>query len=233
MKAEHRKELQTNYLADHVGRLFQGMRSGPQSTGSMVAWVLVALTIGTVVVWYVAGTSSNRSPLWVKFEEDSYQRDMTALGRLIDNNPATLPARASRFEVARVFLQEGLANLYSNRGEQGKDSVSKVTKSRQLFTELFKECSDDPILGPEALMGAAKAEEALVGIPKGEDSDTGEGSLHEAIGYYRKIVDDYPKSFLAKPAQARLDSLNSEKDRGEAEKFYHEMRKLVVEAPKK
>jgi hypothetical protein len=230
MKAEHRKELQTNYLADQVGRLVQGMRAGPQSTGSMVAWVLVSLTVGTVIVWYVASANSNRSPQWVKFDEDSNKRDLAGLIKLANNNPATLPARASRFQVARIDLQEGLASLYSN---QHDSAVSAVKNARELYKDLVKECVGDPMLAPQALMGAAKAEEALVGIPQGDNPAKSEGNLDTALDYYRRITKDYPKSFLVKVAQARIDSLESEKNREEVEKFYQEMRNLVVEAPKK
>ncbi len=230
MKAQHRKELHTNYLADRMGRLLEGMKAGPKSTSSMVAWVLVSLTIGTVVVWYVAAMNSNRSSQWVKFEEESNQRNLAALAKLADNNPATLPARASVFQIARLSLQEGLANLYSSQHDL---AIKQVINAKERFKDLSKECAGDPILAPEALMGAAKAEEALVGIPKGDDPAKSEGNLDTALGYYRKITQDYPNSFLAKAAQTRIDSLDSEKNRADAEKFYEEMRKLVAEAPKK
>lgn len=230
MKAEHRKELQTNYLADHLGRMVQGMRAGPKSTGSTVTWVLVSLTIGTVIVWYVASANSNRSPLWVKFEEDSSQQDLARLDKLARDYPMTLPARASRFQIARVSLQEGLATLYSTRSDS---AIVQVREAKRIYAELAKECTNDPVLAPQALMGAAKAEEALVGIPKGDDPAKSEGNLDTALDYYRKIVQEYPKSFLVKAAQARIDSLDSEKNRANAEKFYQEMRNLVAEAPKK
>ncbi len=233
MKAEHRKELHTNYLADRMGRLVQGMRAGPQSTGSTVAWVLISLTIGTVVVWYVTAMNSNRSPLWVKFEEDATQRNLAGLEKLTRDHPGTLPARASRFEIARVDLQSGLANLYSS---QRDSAIAQVKNAKRLYENLVKECAGDPILAPQALIGAAKAEEALVGIPKGDNPAEGEESLDKALGYYEELVKDYPKSFLAKTAQERIDNLGkttNDPAREAAEKFYQEMRKLVAEAPKK
>ncbi len=51
MKAEHRKELQTNYLADRMGRLMQGMKAGPQNTGSMVIWGEAATPVSTTAGW--------------------------------------------------------------------------------------------------------------------------------------------------------------------------------------
>ena len=228
MKAEHRKELQTNYLADRMGRLMQGMKAGPQNTGSMVIWVLVALTIGTVVVWYIAGMNSNRSPLWVRFEQDSDRHDLEGLMQLANANPGTLPARAARLQRARISLEEGLASLY---GIQREAAVSQVKQARQLYADLAQECTDDPILAPQALMGAAKAEEALAGIPKTDDANESLGSLDKALEYYRRLTKNYPNSFLAKAAQERVDSL--EKNRDDADKFYQEMRKLVAENQKK
>ena len=228
MKAEHRKELQTNYLADRMGRLMQGMKAGPQNTGSMVIWVLVALTIGTVVVWYIAGMNSNRSPLWVRFEQDSDRHDLEGLMQLANANPGTLPARAARLQRARISLEEGLASLY---GIQREAAVSQVEQARQLYADLAQECTDDPILAPQALMGAAKAEEALAGIPKADDASESLGSLDKALEYYRRLTKNYPNSFLAKAAQERVDSL--EKNRDDADKFYQEMRKLVAENQKK
>ena len=225
MKAEHRKELQTNYLADRMGRLMQGMKAGPQNTGSMVIWVLVALTIGTVVVWYIAGMNSNRSPLWVRFEQDSDRHDLEGLMQLANANPGTLPARAARLQRARISLEEGLASLY---GIQREAAVSQVEQARQLYADLAQECTDDPILAPQALMGAAKAEEALAGIPKTDDASE---CLDKALEYYRRLTKNYPNSFLAKAAQERVDSL--EKNRDDADKFYQEMRKLVAENQKK
>jgi hypothetical protein len=228
MKAEHRKELQTNYLADRMGRLMQGMKAGPQSSGSVVVWVLASLTIGTAVVWYLAGANSNRSPLWVQFEEESAQHDLEGLVKLANANPGTLPARAARFQRARISLQEGLAGLYSSQREA---AVSQVKQARQLYADLAQECTDDPILAPQALMGAAKAEEALTGIPKADDSAESLGTVDKALEYYHRLAKDYPNSFLAKAAQERIDKL--EKSRDDADKFYQEMRKLVAENQKK
>src|SRR5207249_11156878 len=72
MKAGHRKELQTNMLADSMGRLLQEIRARPQSA-SIVLWVLGVLAVVIVVVWYfTAGASKTRSALWVQLEADSY-----------------------------------------------------------------------------------------------------------------------------------------------------------------
>ena len=52
MKAEHRRELNTNALADRMGRLVQGMKQ-PSQGGSVVLWVIGAVAIFCLGGWYV------------------------------------------------------------------------------------------------------------------------------------------------------------------------------------
>jgi len=48
MKAEHRKELETNALAERMGRVVQGMKQAPQKR-TMLWMVLVAVAVVVVV----------------------------------------------------------------------------------------------------------------------------------------------------------------------------------------
>ncbi len=229
MKAEHRKELQTNFLADRMGRLLQGVRSGPQSKSSAAVWVLTILTLGTLLLWYIAGARSNHSPLWVKFEEDTVRGNTENLRLLAKENPGTLPARAARFQRAKLLLEGGLAKLYSHDHDE---AITTVKEARKLFQGLAKECIDDPVLASQALLGAGKAEEALVGIPKGDDPEQSLGEFDKALAYYRELTEKYPNTSAGKTAQERMNNL--EKNRADAEKFYQAMRKqLVADSGKK
>jgi hypothetical protein len=225
MKAEHRKELQTNFLADRMGRLLQGVRSGPQSKSSAAIWVLAILTLGTLLLWYVVGARSNHSPLWVKFEEDSLRGDTAGLSQLARENPGTLPARAAWFQTARLLLEGGLASLYSSEHNKARGDV---TKARDQFEKLAKECIDDSTLASQALLGAAKAEEALVGVPDGDDPEQSVGNFDKVLHYYHQLTEKYPDTFAGKIAQERLNRFENEKDRADAEKFYQEMRQQFV-----
>jgi tetratricopeptide (TPR) repeat protein len=229
MKAEKRKELQTNFLADRMGRLLQGVRTGPQSKSSAAVWVLTILSIGTLLLWYVAGARSNRSPLWVKFEEDALRGDRENLRQLARDNPGTLAARAARFQRARLLLEDGLAKLYSR---DSKEAINSVQQARKLFMGLSKECADDSVTASQAILGAAKAEEALVGIPDGDNVEESLGDFDKALQYYRDLVDKYPDTFAGETARKRLSDL--EESRAEVEKFYKDMRQqLLAQAPKK
>src|ERR1700736_2702219 len=117
MKAEHRKELQTNILADRMGRLVQGMKLGPRPT-SLVLWVLAGLALATVLFYwfYSNSVSSSRSHLWVEVAEDINRNDpstLTDLDRIATDHPGTMPALVARLQRARLLEEGALERLYS------------------------------------------------------------------------------------------------------------------------
>src|SRR5207248_8485586 len=86
------------------------------------------------------------------------------LADIANQSPGSLPGRTARFQRARLLLPEGLTNLAT---ERRKNAVEKIVEARSLFEKLAAEC-DDPLLRQEALTGAAKAEEALIGATDAE-----------------------------------------------------------------
>src|SRR5438309_3502811 len=114
MKAEHRHQLQTNALADRMGRLLKGVRSAPKSTSTLI-WVFVLLAFATFAVWqYAASTTlSERSALWASVDEATHDPAGGAgrLQTIETRNPGTLPARTARFALARSNLQLGLVSF--------------------------------------------------------------------------------------------------------------------------
>src|SRR5947209_2645787 len=121
MKAEHRKELQTNILADRMGRLVQGMKLGGPKPTSLVLWVLAGLALGTVLFyWYYSGSvRSSRSHLWFAVEQEVNNTNdpakaMERLGTLAADHPGSMPALIARLQRARLLEQAGLERLYSS-----------------------------------------------------------------------------------------------------------------------
>jgi tetratricopeptide (TPR) repeat protein len=169
MRAEHRKELQTNILADRMGRLVQGMKSGPQANSAAV-WFLGLLALGTLVAWYYTGkTQAGRSALWVELDGNTNVRQLV---NLADTEAGTFPGRMARFQAARLLLQQGLQGLYSENRTQELKNIQEAGKS---FEALAAECDDDPLLAQDALLGAAKAEETR-------------GHFDRALDFYVKAV---------------------------------------------
>src|SRR6516162_5521949 len=100
MKAEHRKELQTNELADWLGRTYQSIKSGNRNywIGGIIV-VAVAAVIGYFVYRLDSGSSASMAAL-MKLQTANTLQD---LEKIAQENTGTVPARTARFEVARIL----------------------------------------------------------------------------------------------------------------------------------
>jgi hypothetical protein len=215
MKAEHRRELQTNALADHMGRLLEGVRHKPTSS-STILWIIGGLAMLIAGVWYFTSNGNNWSSAWVKLDGQS---SLKALEDVAKENPGTMPGRTARFQRARLELEQGFRSLYgSDRGQ----AIKSVESARQLYRELAPECRATPILAQEALMGEAKAEEALIGVPQEIGTGT-RGDFDRAVQLYRQVAKDFPDTYLGKAAAERASELES--NRAAVVKFYDELNK--------
>jgi hypothetical protein len=233
MKAEHRKELQTNALADRMGRLYQGMKSGQGNT-SAVVWVLIGLTVVTFAGWYWAtGTSADEAQAWVKLYGETRLAD---LQKVAADNRGTLPGRTAEFQIARESLQMGLERLCST---QRATAVDLVVQARDKYLKLRNECVDSPLLAQEATLGAAKSEEALVGIPRNaDDPNTSLGDLNRALTYYRDFLDSLKKTLPDAEKDAAYQAVAKhvqelEKDPDAVKNFYAKLDQLAQDAKKK
>jgi hypothetical protein len=220
MKAEHRKELQTNVLADRMGRLVQGMKTGSRPT-SVGMWILTVTVVGILVAWYFArGSMSRQSAAWVRF--NAAASDPNSLRNLALENPGTLPARTARFQRARLLLRDGLAGVY---GQDRPSALVSLEDAAKLYGELIPECTGNALLQQEALMGAAKAEEArLIGISKKEDADKFEAQFNRALALYERLAREYPQSYLGEAAQRHAQELTENRDK--VLDFYAELNRL-------
>jgi hypothetical protein len=239
MKAEHRKELQTNLLADRMGRLVQGVRSGPRST-SVGVWVIAVLALATLAGWYFAdSTRGTQGSAWVRLggitgsvEDQNLgtAADLTderALNEVIQNYPGTLPARAARYQRARMLLNRGLKSLY---GTNRSLAIEDLETARQLYKGLAAECAGNDILVPEALMGVAKAEEALVGVPrKTDEPESSRGDLDQALQWYDRLARAYSNSFLGEQAAKHATELRANRD--QVVRFYADLNKSAGKSP--
>lgn len=227
MKAEHRKELQTNILADRMGRLYETVKSGSTSN-SILVWVVVIVALGTFAAWkyYSTKTFGSRSALWTKWDGATSNADLKDLGQIADDHRGTIPARMARFQMARLLLQQGLNNLGSD--QRRADALKNIEEARTIYLELAPLSSDAPLLAQEAMMGAAKAEEILIGVPKEDNPSEYRGSLERAIELYQKLADTYPDSFQGKAAAKRVKELQEKGQ--DIQKFYIELNQRLTKA---
>ena len=168
MKAQQRKQLEKNELAD---RLVRWWRGDPEhkSKSSPIWWAvlgLIALAVILYVAWHYYSQSAlgKRSAAWADVD---LATENSRLEELAEANRGTEPAWAAKAQLARAALQKGLDELGSEVLRSG--AVANIEKARDWYGQLAKDATGDVELQREAALGMAKAEEALIGIPKAEN----------------------------------------------------------------
>src|SRR5579864_639164 len=228
MKAQQRKQLEKNELAD---RLVRWWRGDPEhkSKSSPIWWAvlgLVALGVILYVAWHYYSKSAldKRSAAWADVDLAS---ENSKLEEIVEANRGTEPAWAAKAQLAHAALQKGLDELGSEPLRSG--AVANVEKSRDWYGQLAKDATGDVELQREAALGMAKAEEALIGIPKAENSQEMRGTVAKAVELYKDVSSKYPDSIQAKEAAKRAAELEANKEKIEA--FYAELNKSLSTPP--
>ncbi|MCI0465186.1 MAG: hypothetical protein L0Z62_50330 [Gemmataceae bacterium] len=209
MKAEHRKELQTNALADRMGRFIQRMKTRP-SRGSVLTVFLILLVVAAIIFFFwVRGRSGTRdAKRWVEFDR---LRDSEEKWRELGSDYSQLPVgRASRFQLAWAYLWDGgIRDLMRSPFQASKN----IQQAREWYAKLAEECKDDPVWGAEALYNQAVAEEALAAVsvdrlvPTEPFAPSPEKHLDAALELYKEVATTYKDSAHGKDAQKRADEL--------------------------
>jgi len=214
MKAEHRKELQTNALADRLGRIVQGFKEGfhdrPSNKTMLVLGGIVA-AIALIAVWRITSNARARavSAEWLQLDEASNFADLEKIAEKKSDNE---PARIARFQMARVHLRRGMENFCSTSPDGRADALKDLNEAARLYGELSGEAKDNPLLTQEALLGIGKAKEAL-------------GELDVALAAYEQLGSRYPDSVSGKEAAERAKKLKDNKEQVSA--FYKKLGELA------
>jgi hypothetical protein len=220
MKAEQRKELETNALADRMGHLVQRVKTQQRRTTLywflMVAGLLIALFL--VFRWYQTSRTDN-SRRWVGLEigaRTMYFPETPGLDALTKDYPETSQGKAARFQVAWFFYWElGIKRL----GIESGDALKKLETAGALYTKLAEECADDPVWEPEALYALAVIEEtrSVQEIKVAEH-------LEVAKKRYEDLLKKHKESARGKLADQWLKDYEDPDKRLALESFYTEMR---------
>jgi hypothetical protein len=201
MKAEHRKELQTNTLANKLGEAIQGMKEGP-SRGTVLVLFAVALVVILVLVWRYFSTTAeeNESARWLRWDGLSTQEQLKAFAEDKDVQ-GHLPGRLARLEEARRDLHDGLRDL-GGLGASRTQALDEIRKAAGQYDKLAEECADKPLLHQQALLGAAKAHEAL-------------GETDQAQQFYQQLADKYGRTGLGREAEDQIQRLKEAEKNGD------------------
>jgi hypothetical protein len=226
MKAEHRKELQTNVLADRMGRLVQRIKERPKKRILLYVVLALIIVVGLFLFSRFRRTSAlETSDRWAMIEE-SFQPEMN---ELIDKFPETNPGKAARFQYAWLYLWDlGLKNLAKApvqvltavedeiHDKNGKVTIGTLAYAERHFKELAKDCKDDSIWEPEVLYALAVIEEARAIRAKERTKH-----LTRAKELFQKLAKNHGNSARGKEAKKRAEAL--EKRAQEIADFYENL----------
>jgi hypothetical protein len=229
MKAEQRHRLETNTLADKVGRAVETVRSAP-ATQSLALWLGIAAVLIVIIAWqfFRSAAHAETSSLWRTL--DAATRDtgdvLHTLQSLQEDHPGTTVGTSAGYQLARIKLQDGQMNLGNSLELDRKEAIKKLIDARGQYEKLAKESTDMPLLQQESLMMQAKIDESLIGVADPDKPGETLSTLAKAMGEYEALAKKFPDSAAGVAAQKRLDTL--EKDKSQIENFYTQYNELLA-----
>jgi tetratricopeptide (TPR) repeat protein len=231
MKAEKRKEIETNSLVLAVQRLRK------HTSGRTLYYLIgtVALVIGAILVWnYFAAESRHaRDAILLQLASaDTPEK----LKEGMEAHRGTVYGSLFKLQLARhKLLNEGLPRLGTDDRVSRTQAAAAVEQARTYYLELTGELKekDEPALVQEAWLSAAEAEEALVGLPTADGKADSRGNVDKAIEYYEKAAAIFPDADFSKRYKARAEKLRATKDEFVASQkaFYKERESLPFSSP--
>jgi hypothetical protein len=199
MKAEHRKELQTNLLADRMGRLIQNVKTRPSRRAVLYVILVLAVVVAGVIIWMIrSGDDTRQRDQWMAVEQATSDEKLLEVAKEF---PKTQQGKSARMMLNWINLWEGgIKPALSDP----KRAEARIKDCRAKYVELADDCKEDPILGSEAMYGVAICEEALACFAK--PADLG-GQLDTAREKFKEVVDKFPKTGFGDLADKRFNEL--------------------------
>lgn len=226
MKAEHRKELETNSLADTMGQAVRNLRTRPRRRMLIYGALVIgaALAIFLTYRWWNLRKEEN-TQRWYFLADGS----RSAILALVDNSPGSNPAGVSAaaanpgsaagkaaalqlawFEYWRSFQMLG--------GQKPGDALKQLKQLGEVrYPELAKMCAGDETFEPETLYFQAVIEETR----SVEDIKR----LDSAKSMYEKLANEkYGKSAFGQRAAERTALLNDPEKSKDVRQLYQDLK---------
>lgn len=219
MKAEHRKELETNILADSMGRAISGIkhphRPNRLNVLLIVAFCVVLLAFVIYSYWTAAARAEN-SERWRLFDDGAYQ----ALDKLIKEGESKASKAARLQRNWMIFWEEGFKQLGTfERATLRAQILGQLDALGSDYRKFSDECSGDPVFEPEALYFVGVIEETMALQSRDR--------LDRAQKAFENVVEKHPDSAFGKAAAERVKALKNERTRTELVNFYGELQQVL------
>jgi len=210
MKAEQRKELETNALADRMGHLMQRMKTQPRrSTMYYVVGMIAVVVVFALAIRWLQVSRQSDSERWYKL----YNQTGPMLQNLAQAEGDTNAGKAAKFEFAwRIFWEGGIKRIGVGNATEAMDNLDSAAG---LYRKLAEECSGDPLWEPEALYGLAVIEETHAV----ENLD----ALDRAKVLYENLAKNHKESARGKLAAQWLENYETPRGKQELQNIYQEL----------
>lgn len=209
MKAEERKELETNVLADKLGKIVKGAKKGPSRKGIFLVLGLLGLLLA-LLIWqrFQGADQRENSERWVNFLKGDWTR----------NKVGTKQHQYALFQDAHNNLwEEGIKKFMLPN--QGQNALQHIKTAESVYRSLAKQFQDDPTMHAEALYHLGVIQEYLsLENPDGLDND-----LQEAKKKYEEAYKKAKDTCLGKLSKARVEKLNDEDERKKIVETYRQI----------
>ena len=243
MKAEHRKELETNLLADRLGRIVQGVKGGPRNISrfNFILILMAALVVGLggfigYRIWVTSGNTAENGWVTLEVGRGKYLLPLGSMetnGMMImpvDNPNLGKPGISARLQTARLVLVNwGVQDLGFTGGMDGFrphaiEAMRELKLAQTLYESLRKECKKEDEWMSEIDYHLAVIEEVRA-LQNPQQID-------KARILFEEVAKNYPKTGFGKLAEDRAKDLKD--NAKELTEIYNELgRALGVPAEAK
>lgn len=224
MKAEHRKELQTNKLADSLGKMVQRAKEGP-SRNTVIVIGSVAVVVALFFTWRYFSRRSQRldAQRSADFLLLSNGEKMPSLIKQAEqmlsdgnNNPHDFILPGLKRELAQHLLLQEFAEEHKGtlQGKLAKLQNARLSLAQgveQIGSDLSRDRALSLLKDADRLFGEVANEtgdyphlqqEALLGAAVARESLGNQSGANELL---ERLVRDHPKSAAGKTARESLD----------------------------
>jgi len=194
MKSERRHELQTNYLADHLGT---AVSSGKSYATWLVGGIIAAAVLAMGYGLYSSQVAQSNSQAWGDYYFNIGSGDAEVFQQVAKDHPQTSAASWAEQAWADHQLMVGLDQIYNNRSEAEKSIQAAIDVYEKILASAY-----EPELRNRAAIGLGQALESI-------------GKLDDAARHYQQVAGSGAGAF-ANMATNRLAWIKS----GEGKSFY-------------
>jgi hypothetical protein len=214
MKAEHRKELQTNTLADNLGRMITGSRSMSRRT-VLILVAIVVLGLG-LFVWTMI--QNNNVAMQAQMYYNLDQGSAQDIEEVYKAGPDTEPGKIAEFQLAWFYLWKLGIEPLANK-DKAFDALRALKAAKETYAGLAEKVENDRVLAAEAQYALALIEETLA-VTDASSADRA-ARLKRVAEQYRDVGQKYDQTAHGTQATARAEYL--QKNHANVLAFYDQL----------